>query len=187
MRVGLLGGSFNPPHEGHLHISLLALQALQLDALWWLVTPQNPMKEGITPLPLEERVELSKDLVDHPKILISDLEKELETTTTYQTVRKLKKRFSATEFVWINGMDNALTLHQWNDWRELLSEVCMANLTRRPTMSLVQNCPARMLSKHRNVVIDKGGRYPLDSGLSYWLLQKKMVDVSSTELRGKTT
>src|SRR5688572_19519709 len=89
LRVGLLGGSFNPPHEGHVHISLAALKGLELDAVWWLVTPQNPVKAE-QPLPLEERVRLSRELVRHPKILVSDIEKDLDTQLTYHTIRKLK-------------------------------------------------------------------------------------------------
>ena len=112
MRIGLLGGSFNPPHEGHMHISLAALKALQLDAVWWLVSPQNPIKAD-KPLPLEERMSLCQSLVDHPKILISDIEKDLGTNITYHSVKKLKAAFPKTNFVWISGMDNARSLHQW--------------------------------------------------------------------------
>ena len=108
-RVGLLGGSFNPPHEGHVHISLAAMKGLHLDAIWWLVSPQNPIKSD-TPLPLDERMKLCENLVDHPKILITDIEKEIGTTITYYTIKTLKKYYADTQFVWISGMDNALGL-----------------------------------------------------------------------------
>jgi len=183
-RVGLLGGSFNPPHKGHLHISLAALKGLHLDAVWWLVSPKNPIKE-IDPLPLDERVKLCRDLVDHPKILVSDIEKELDTTITYYSIKKLKTHYPDTQFVWISGMDNALGLHRWHHWKELLSEICMVHLTRNPARSLVSACPLRMYGKQRHVVIDKGGKYPLDSGTTYWMMQKKMLNISSTEIRNK--
>ncbi len=183
-RVGLLGGSFNPPHQGHLHISLAAMKGLHLDAVWWLVSPQNPIKEQ-KPLPLEERVRLCKELVDHPKILISDIEKELNTTITYYSIRKLKTYFPHTEFAWISGMDNALGLHKWHHWKDLLSEICMVHLTRNPARSLVSACPLRMYEKQKHVVIDKGGQYPLDSGTTYWMMQKKIINISSTEIRNK--
>ena len=186
MRIGLLGGSFNPPHKGHLHISLAALNSLQLDAIWWLVTPQNPLKSDIAPLPLEQRMILSKNLVKHhPKIVITDIEKEMGTTITYHSIKTLKSRFPKTEFVWIMGTDNALGFHHWNNWRDLLAEIAMAHMTRSPATSLVRNCPARMQGGQRHIVVDKGGRFPLESGRTYWLLQKKMMNISSTDLRNK--
>ncbi|MBL4804491.1 MAG: nicotinate-nicotinamide nucleotide adenylyltransferase [Alphaproteobacteria bacterium] len=183
-RVGLLGGSFNPPHEGHLHISLAAMKGLHLDAVWWLVSPKNPIKE-IDPLPLQERVALCEKLVDHPNILISDIEKELNTTITYYSIKKLRTYYPHTQFVWISGMDNALGLHRWHHWKDLLGEICMVHLTRNPARSLVSACPLRMYEKQKHVIIDKGGQYPLDSGTTYWMMQKKMVNISSTEIRNK--
>lgn len=185
LRVGLLGGSFNPPHEGHVHISLAALKGLELDAIWWLVTPQNPLKSE-QPAPLEERMALSRELVSsHRKIFVSDMEKDLDTTKTYDTVRKIKSHFPLTNFVWVSGMDNALTLHKWHNWRELLKEIAMVHLTRSPASSLIQSCPLRMLGSQKHVVLAKAGRFPLDSETTYWMLQKPMVDISSTELRAK--
>lgn len=185
MRIGLLGGSFNPPHEGHVHISLEAMRTLKLDVIWWLVTPWNPLKTDIKPLPLEERMTMCKDLVRHPRILISDIEKDLGTNITYFTVKKLKQHFPKTDFVWLTGMDNALSLHKWNYWKELLQEVPTAHITRLPAASLVQNCPLRLYEKQKHVRIKKAARVPLDSGHTYWLMQKKMVDISSTAIRQK--
>ncbi len=185
MRIGLLGGSFNPPHAGHVHISLEAMRTMKLDAIWWLVTPQNPLKEGVAPLPLAERVELCRKLVRHPRILISDIEKDLGTNITYFTVKKLKQYFPKTQFTWITGMDNALTLHHWNYWKELLGEVSTAHLTRLPVSSMVQNCPLRLYRKQKHVILKKSARVCLDSGYTYWLMQKKMVDISSTAIRQK--
>ena len=184
MRVGLLGGSFNPPHEGHVHISLAALKGLQLDCIWWLVTPQNPIKD-LKPLPFEKRMQLCRELVDHSKILISGLEKDTGTNITYETVRHIRKRFPRTDFVWISGMDNAHSLHKWNHWKDLLGEICMVHLTRSPAKTLVKACPLRMYGAQRHVVLDKAGRFPLDSHTSYWMMQKKMVNISSTEIREK--
>lgn len=183
-RVGLLGGSFNPPHEGHVHISVAAMKGLHLDAVWWLVSPQNPIKDT-KPLPLDERMILCQNLVEHPKILISDIEKDLGTTITYYSVKRLKTLYPHTEFVWISGMDNALGLHRWHHWKDLLAEIPMVHLTRNPARSLVSSCPLRMYGKQKHVVIDKGGHYSLDSGTTYWMMQKKMLNISSTEIRNK--
>ncbi len=183
-RIGLLGGSFNPPHEGHLHISLAALKGLKLDAVWWLVTPQNPIKEE-NPLPMSRRLEMSRKLVNHPKILITDIERELGTNITFETIKKLNQYYSHSDFVWISGMDNAHSLHRWHHWKSLLKEICMLHLTRNPARSLVQQCPIRMYSPQKHVFIDKGGALPLIPGTTYWMMQKKMINISSTEIRKK--
>lgn len=86
MRIGLLGGSFNPPHEGHMHISLAAMKGLELDAVWWLVTPQNPLKAE-QPEPMERRIDKCRQVAQHPRIIISDIERELGTRITYYTVK----------------------------------------------------------------------------------------------------
>ena len=184
LRVGLLGGSFSPPHEGHLHISLAAMKGLKLDAVWWLVTPKNPLKNELS-LPFEERMKLSRSFIDHPKILITSLEKDLGTYLTYNSICKLKKYFSKTEFVWISGMDNVHTFHKWYNWRKLLEEICMVHLTRSPARFLVQNCPLRMYGKQKHIFINRAGYVPLEPCTSYWMLQKKMLDISSTQIRNK--
>lgn len=185
MRVGLLGGSFNPPHEGHVHISKAAMQMLGLDCIWWLVTPQNPLKTQ-KPLSIEKRAALCEDLVDDPKIIISTIEQDLGTNITYDTIKGLKRYFADTDFVWITGMDNALNFHTWNNWKELLEIIPTAHLTRMPATSLVQSSPLRMYQKQRHIVQTHAGRPPLDSGQTFWILGKKMINISSTEIRAKS-
>jgi nicotinate-nucleotide adenylyltransferase len=119
MRVGLLGGSFNPPHAGHLQFSLAALKDLQLDQVWWLVSPQNPLKSGEGMLPLAERVALSQKLTQHPRIKVVDIEKHLPDTYTITTIRYLQHAMPRTAFFWIMGADNLLQFHQWKNWKEL--------------------------------------------------------------------
>ncbi len=186
MRVGILGGSFNPPHIGHVHISRMALKTLQLDAVWWLVTPQNPLKSKDDLLPMEKRIELSRDIMDHPKILVTGLEGKLDTDHTYGSVKILKKHFPVTQFAWITGMDNAHSLHLWHHWRALLGEICMVHITRHPPVKLIRQCPVRMLQTQRHIILTHGQKAALDSNTTYWLLQKKMVNISSTEIRNKT-
>ncbi len=185
MRIGLLGGSFNPPHEGHVHISLAAMKGLGLDAVWWLVTPQNPLK-SLQPPPMDQRIALCHELIHHPQIVVSDIERDLGTSITYYTVKKLKLTHPTAKFVWISGMDNALSLHTWNHWRELLAEIPTVHLTRKPATSLIRNCPLRLYGRQRHVFVEKSARYPLTPGTTYWMLQKKMVNISSTEIRTKS-
>ena len=185
MRVGLLGGSFNPPHQGHVHIAHVALHSLDLDAVWWLVTPQNPLKDVAGLLPFEERLHLSRKIVNDPRILVSDIEKDLGSRYTFDTVQKLHQHFPKTRFVWVAGLDNALTLHKWNEWRRLLNEICTVYITRQPAVSLIRQCPLRMQSSQKHVILQRGGRLPLRAGTTYWLLLQKMVNISSTEIREK--
>ena len=185
MRVGILGGSFNPPHQGHVHISLLTLKALQLDAVWWLVTPRNPLKSPKDLLSVEERVALCREINTNPKIIVTGIEKEFGTNYSYATIKAIKKHFPYTQFAWISGMDNVHNFHLWQYWREFLSEMCMIHVTRHPPLQLVKQCSLRMLSSQKHVFVDHGGAFPLESNTSYWLLQNKAVDISSTEIRGK--
>jgi len=185
MRIGILGGSFNPPHAGHVHISNMALKSLKLDAVWWLVTPLNPLKSKNELLPIDERIELSRKINVNPKIIVTGLEDRFNTSYSYATVKLLKKYFSSTSFAWITGMDNAYNFHQWNYWQRFLDEMCMIHVTRHPPVNLIKQCPLRMLSTQKHIIVNHGGLLSLDSNTSYWLLQKKMVNISSTEIRSK--
>ena len=187
MRIGILGGSFNPPHQGHVHISKIVLKSLKLDAIWWLVTPQNPLKTSDDLLPMDERITLSRKILDnYPKIIVTDMERGFETTYSYASIIKLKKYYPHTDFVWITGMDNAHSLHLWNNWKDLLEEICVVHVTRHPPVKLMKQCPVRMLSTQKHIILDRGGHMPLNPRTTYWLLQKKMVNISSTEIRSKS-
>jgi len=183
MRIGILGGSFNPPHVGHVHISQMALKSLRLDAVWWLVTPLNPLKSPDELLSVEKRVALSRKINTNPKIIVTGMEEGFDTHYSYATIKILKKNFPSTQFAWIAGMDNIRNFHLWQNWKDFLSEMCMIHVTRHPPVQLIQQCPLRMLSSQRHIFVDHGGALPLDSNTSYWLFQKKMVNISSTELR----
>lgn len=183
MRVGILGGSFNPPHMGHVHISHAVLKSLDLDCVWWLVTPQNPLKSSKGLLPFDKRIALCNEINTHPKVVVSDLERELGTTYTHQTVKRIKQCFPNTQFAWLTGMDNALNLHKWDRWKELLDEITMVHITRFPPVKLISNCPNRMLSTQNHVILPHGGHVQLRPRTTYWLLQKRMVNISSTQIR----
>lgn len=184
-RIGILGGSFNPPHAGHIHISKLALDSLKLDAIWWLVTPQNPLKSSDETRPIEERTQLCREITSHPKIIVTTIEQQIDEPHSYGIIKKLKTHFPHTKFAWITGMDNAHNLHKWNNWRDILNEICMIHVTRHPPVDLVKQCPARMMGNQRHITLDHGKRVKLESNTTYWLLQKKMVNISSTEIRKK--
>ena len=129
-RVGLLGGSFNPAHDGHRHISLEAHKRLQLDEVWWLVSPQNPLKNTDDMPPLETRLETARHVARSSRIRVSDIESNLGTSYTAESVVALKSRFAATRFVWLMGADNLLQLPMWRDWKTLFQSVPIAVFTR---------------------------------------------------------
>jgi nicotinate-nucleotide adenylyltransferase len=117
--IGLLGGSFNPPHEGHLLASRLALSRLGLNKVWWLATPGNPLKSSADLAALNVRIAASQALVHDPRIVVTGVESEIGSTYTVDTLRYLKRRASGARFVWIMGADNLAQLHRWRDWEEI--------------------------------------------------------------------
>ncbi len=130
-RIGLLGGSFNPAHEGHLAISIEALKRLRLDRVWWLVSPQNPLKPVAGMSSFAERFASAQALARHPRIVVSDLEQRLGTYYTIDTVRWLQRHCHA-RLVWLIGADNLAQLPRWRGWRELVSRVPIAVFDREP-------------------------------------------------------
>jgi nicotinate-nucleotide adenylyltransferase len=125
-RIGLLGGSFNPAHDGHLQISLEALRRLELDWVWWLVSPQNPLKNMNDTAPLTNRLKAARLQARHPRILVTDLEQKLATQYTIDTVRRLKTRWSQTRFVWLMGADTFPQLPLWKNWKQLMATLPVA-------------------------------------------------------------
>ena len=134
-RVGLLGGSFNPAHDGHVHISQLALQRLSLDEVWWLVSPQNPLKPSDGMAPLAERLAAAREFVRHPRIRVTDWERRLGTVYTADTLPALCRRHANCQFVWLMGADNLLQMPRWKSWTDIFDAVPIAVFA-RPDYSL---------------------------------------------------
>lgn len=127
--VGLLGGSFDPAHAGHLHITREALKRFGLDQVWWLVTPGNPLKSN-GPAPLAERLQQARDLVDHPKITVTGIEADLNTRYTADTLVALRGAYPHVRFVWLMGADNLAQFDRWQDWRGIMETVPIGVLAR---------------------------------------------------------
>lgn len=148
-RIGLLGGSFNPAHAGHLHISRMALRMLGLDEVWWLVSPQNPLKSSDDMASYDARLESAAEIVNpEPRIVVTDLEAELGTQYTSDTLRELKRNFPNVSFVWLMGADNLLQMHHWKQWTSIFNTVPIAVFGRpgysyRATSSVVARRFAR--------------------------------------------
>ena len=132
-RIGLLGGSFNPAHDGHLHISKLALERLRLDQLWWLVSPQNPLKPSADMATLPDRLKTAQAVAaEDPRITVSDMESDLGTRYSADTIHALKRRYPDVHFVWIMGADLLKEVHRWKKWRSLFRAIPIAIFARPP-------------------------------------------------------
>jgi nicotinate-nucleotide adenylyltransferase len=134
LRIGLLGGSFNPAHEGHMYVSEVALKRLGLDYVWWLVAPQNPLKPSIGMAPLEHRVARATETGAHPRIVVMDIEAALGTHYTIDTLAALKRRFPQLHFVWLMGSDNLDSFRRWRRWTDIVRHVPIAVILRPGTI-----------------------------------------------------
>jgi nicotinate-nucleotide adenylyltransferase len=133
-KIGLFGG-FNPAHRGHRAIALAALDRLELDAVWWMVSPQNPLKPVTGMAPFAERLATAQHVANHPDIKVTDIEARLGTRYTADSLRQLRRRFPGYRFVWIMGADNLAQIHRWKDWQEIFNTLPVAVFA-RPTYSL---------------------------------------------------
>ncbi len=128
MRIGLMGGSFDPAHAGHLHVANVALRRLTLDKIWWLPTPQNPLKPQSSPL--KKRVESARAFARGAHMVVTDLESRLGVSYTYETLRALKRLYPGVHFVFVMGEDNLINFRRWRHWREVAAAVPFAVIAR---------------------------------------------------------
>lgn len=131
-RIGLLGGSFNPAHAGHRHISCEALKRLQLDEIWWLVSPQNPLKRSSDMAAYDTRLSYASALAAHPRIRVLDIEAREGLHYTIDTLQFLRRRYPRHQFVWLMGADNLAGFHRWKAWRRIAGLLPIAVLDRAP-------------------------------------------------------
>jgi len=150
MAVGLFGGSFNPPHAGHVLVSEIAIRRLGLDQLWWMVTPGNPLKSRSELAPLSERIAMSERLIHDPRIKVTAFEKALGTSYTAETLAYVKARNPHVHFVWIMGADSLRSFHLWQKWREIAATFPIAVIDRPgATLSFLSSKMARALANYR--------------------------------------
>jgi nicotinate-nucleotide adenylyltransferase len=182
LRIGLFGGSFNPPHEGHRLVTLIALRRLRLDRIWWIVTPGNPLKDIRALPPQAARMVAARRLMPEPMVDITGFESGIGTRYTLDTLRYLKRRCPTVRFVWIMGADNLVQFHRWQGWREIARLMPMAIVDRpgatlKATASRAAHTLAsrRMGSELASTLPGRPGRWAL--------LHGRRSQLSSTALR----
>jgi nicotinate-nucleotide adenylyltransferase len=183
MRIGLLGGSFDPPHEGHRQVSLVALKTLRLDQVWWLVSPHNPLKPGAPSGELVERVHAAMEIAHHPRIRVTGIEAVLGTTYTADTLRKLLPRLAGAELVWMMGADNLASFHRWRDWPAIAASVPIAVFNRPGSALLALAGPAASALAASRIPERAAASLAATAPPAWVFLSRPHVPISSTELR----
>jgi nicotinate-nucleotide adenylyltransferase len=182
-RIGLMGGSFNPPHRGHVAVSETAIRRLRLDRMWWVVTPRNPLKRGADLPPLAERMAACRSLVSNPKIEITGFEAELGSHYTAHTLAFLRKRHRLARFVWVMGADNLAHFHEWRDWRSIAKCVPLAVIDRPGwRLKALASPAARALARRR--VAESRAAMLVDRRPPAWIyIATRLSGLSSTAIR----
>jgi nicotinate-nucleotide adenylyltransferase len=183
MRIGLLGGSFNPPHLAHRAISLFAIKRLKLDRVWWLVTPGNPLK-GVEALrDLGERADAAHAMANDPRIDVSCLEAVIGTRYTVDTITYLRRRTPGARLVWIMGADNLAQFHRWQNWRRIAAQVPIAVIDRPPQSFRALAAPAAQALARYRLPENQAGRLADQRAPAWVFLTGMKLNLSSTGLR----
>lgn len=180
--IGLLGGSFDPAHAGHAHITREALKRFGLDQVWWLVSPGNPLKSH-GPAPMDQRLEQARAVMQHPRVKVTGIEERLGTRYTAATLRALQAIYPKQQFVWLMGADNLAQFHLWQDWQDIVHSVPMgilarpgqrisARMSRAATLYAPYRIPGRFSQKLAHA------RAP-----AWCFVNVPMMDVSSSAIR----
>lgn len=181
--MGLLGGSFDPAHEGHLAISLVALSRFALDEVWWLVAPQNPLKPPSSPY--AGRLAGARAMARHPRIRVSDIERRLGTYYTVDTLEALGRRFPAHRFVWIMGADSFAGLHRWHRWRTIMETVPVAVMNRPGHYLKAAASPAARRYAAARVPQHEAASLPTRSPPAWAMVTFPLRHESSTAIRAR--
>jgi nicotinate-nucleotide adenylyltransferase len=183
MRIGLLGGSFNPPHEGHALITRLALERLRLDRVWWLVTPGNPLKSQGELAGLQKRVEAARRLAAGPRVVVTDLEARIGARYTHETLAWIKRRAPGVHFVWIMGADNLRQFHRWRHWRAIADLLPIVVVDRPGSTLRAISSPAGAALSPFRVPEGDAPRFATMPQPALLYLHGRRSELSSTELR----
>lgn len=180
--IGLFGGSFDPIHEGHILLSKKALRRLGLDEIWWLFSPQNPLKTR-SPAPMNKRIEFARQQFQHPKLVYSDLEARLNSRFTAATIARLQALYPRVNFIWIMGADNLAQISKWQDWQEIFQRVPVAVFARPgEQIRAGSSKAAQIMEKYR--LPPSAARTLATHSLPAWvMIGGATIDRSSSQIR----
>ena len=180
--IGLLGGSFDPAHAGHVEITRHALRRFGLDRVWWVVSPANPLKTT-GPDPLLSRIRAAKRVMEHPKVDVTGIESDLGTRFTSDTIAALKQRFAQYRFVWLMGADNLNQFHKWHAWETIMNSVPIGILARPGDQMAPLNARASRIYRAARLPGYQSQLLGRQSAPCWCYLPIPMTDISSTRLR----
>ena len=180
--IGLLGGSFDPPHKGHLYISLEAKKILKLDEMWWLVTPQNPLKIN-QPASYSDRIKNCKLIIKNQPIKIKEIEKKINSKYSYQTIKYLNKHYNNIKFFWLMGADNLINFHKWQNCQKIFNEIPIVVFRRYGYNDKALKSNISNLYKNFRISSKKLHVSDFDKSPCWAIIQNKEIKISSTEIR----
>ena len=182
MCIGLLGGSFDPPHQGHVHITIEALKRFGLDEVWWLVSPGNPLKAH-GPAPLAKRMAAARSVMQHPRVRVTDIEARLGTRFTAKTLEALFHHYPGVRFVWLMGADNLAGFHHWDRWDWIMENVPVGVLARPGQRISARMSPAASRYRRYRLRGREAARLCVAEAPAWCFVNVPMIDISSTRLR----
>nr|WP_231379087.1 MULTISPECIES: nicotinate-nucleotide adenylyltransferase [Brevundimonas] len=183
LKVGLLGGSFNPAHEGHAHVAETAMQRLGLDRVIWLVSPQNPLKDDSETAPLVERMASAREFARGPAMVVSDFESRVGCRWTVDTLRAVTARHPGVKFVWLMGSDNLATFHRWRGWTDIAAAMPMAVIARPGSQLQSRTAPAARRYAAFRVPQEQARLLPDAAAPAWTYLTAPLNRASSTAIR----
>ncbi len=183
-KIGLLGGSFDPPHKGHLFISLEASKLLKLDEVWWLVTPQNPLKI-LKPATYQERVKNCREITRNYPINIKEIEKKIGSDYSYKTINYILTHYRNIKFFWLMGADNLISFHRWQKWQKIFNNMSIVIFKRhgyntRALKSIASKKYDRKRILKSSINLEDFIKLP-----SWIIIENKEIKISSTEIRNQ--
>ena len=183
-KIGLLGGSFDPPHKGHLFISREAKKILKLDEIWWLVTPQNPLKISI-PATYSERVKNCKNITRNFPIKIKEIEKQINSNYSYKTINYILNHYKNIKFFWLMGSDNLINFHNWQNWHEIFDNMSIVIFKRHGYNTQALKSIAAQHFKNSKKIKTNISFLDFDELPSWTIIENKEIKISSSEIRNQ--